>query len=69
MKIQEFRERFRSKPHPLRPFFKDRGITVTELANFIGRDSWTVGRYLSGVLRIPPEVEEKLQGLAEELKE
>ena len=69
MKVSEFKEKFRTQPHKLKGFFDDNFITSTELANYLNSDSWTTGRYLSGKLKVPPEIETKLQELAEELKE
>lgn len=56
------------KPHPLKSVFKSYDFPISGVANFIGKSYPYTCNILSGVVRVTPEVELKLKGLAELLK-
>lgn len=56
-------------PHPLKKFFEERGITQLALAHYLGLSHGQVSLYLRGWRPMPRHHEEKLEKLAEQLRE
>ncbi|MBT8489680.1 MAG: hypothetical protein KJN62_01390 [Deltaproteobacteria bacterium] len=67
MNIREFKKKYAPERHPLKPTFKKLGIRYSELSNYLGCSSAMVAHYLNCFVRVPDDIERKLQRLVQEL--
>lgn len=67
-KVREFKEKYRRRDHLLKNRFAALGITLEELREFTGVRESTMGSYFSSFSKMPPEIEAKLEKLADELE-